>query len=69
VRGEPDIGKTALLRYAAETVRDFQVTHADGEREADVGSRPSAEPGRAWSSAWSCAVSRMSLQRRQLTAA
>jgi DNA-binding CsgD family transcriptional regulator len=30
VRGEPGIGKTALLGYAAETVPDFQVAHAEG---------------------------------------
>ncbi len=30
VRGEPGIGKTALLAYAAETAPDFQVARADG---------------------------------------
>jgi hypothetical protein len=30
VGGEPGIGKTALLDYAAETAQDFQVARADG---------------------------------------
>src|SRR2546425_8057423 len=30
IRGEPGIGKTALLGYAAETAPDFQVAQADG---------------------------------------
>src|SRR5712664_2306202 len=30
VRGEPGIGKTALLGYAAETAQDFQVARAEG---------------------------------------
>ena len=30
VRGEPGIGKTALLGYAAETAPDFQVARAEG---------------------------------------
>src|SRR5580692_5203712 len=30
VRGEPGIGKTALLGYAAETAQDFQVARAVG---------------------------------------
>jgi DNA-binding CsgD family transcriptional regulator/tetratricopeptide (TPR) repeat protein len=30
VRGEPGIGKTALLRYAADTAPDFQVARAEG---------------------------------------
>ncbi|MDT4935987.1 MAG: hypothetical protein QOK11_3879 [Pseudonocardiales bacterium] len=30
VRGEPGIGKTALLKYAADTARDFQVARAEG---------------------------------------
>ncbi|MDT7672146.1 MAG: hypothetical protein QOD82_48 [Pseudonocardiales bacterium] len=30
VRGEPGIGKTALLGYAAETAPDFQVARAGG---------------------------------------
>ena len=30
VRGEPGIGKTVLLGYAAETAQDFQVAHAGG---------------------------------------
>jgi DNA-binding CsgD family transcriptional regulator/tetratricopeptide (TPR) repeat protein len=30
VRGEPGIGKTALLSYAADTVPDFQVARAEG---------------------------------------
>ena len=30
VRGEPGIGKSALLGYAADTARDFRVARADG---------------------------------------
>jgi DNA-binding CsgD family transcriptional regulator len=30
VRGEPGIGKTALLKYAVDTAPDFQVTRAEG---------------------------------------
>ena len=30
VRGEPGIGKTVLLDYAAETAQDFQVARAEG---------------------------------------
>ena len=30
VRGEPGIGKTALLGYAAQTAQDFQVARAEG---------------------------------------
>ena len=30
VRGEPGIGKTALLGYAAQTGQDFQAARADG---------------------------------------
>jgi DNA-binding CsgD family transcriptional regulator len=30
IRGEPGIGKTALLGYAAQTARDFQVARAEG---------------------------------------
>ena len=30
VRGEPGIGKTALLGYAADTAQDFQVAEAEG---------------------------------------
>jgi len=30
IRGEPGIGKTALLGYAAETAQDFQVARAEG---------------------------------------
>ena len=30
VRGEPGIGKTAMLGYAAETAQDFQVARAEG---------------------------------------
>src|SRR5271169_1708784 len=30
VRGEPGIGKTALLGYAAETVQDFRAARAEG---------------------------------------
>jgi AAA ATPase domain len=30
VRGEPGIGKTALLGYAADTAPDFLVTRAEG---------------------------------------
>ena len=30
VRGEPGIGKSALLGYAAETAQDFQVARAEG---------------------------------------
>jgi predicted ATPase len=30
VRGEPGIGKTALLSYAADTALDFQVARAEG---------------------------------------
>jgi DNA-binding CsgD family transcriptional regulator len=30
VRGEPGIGKTALLGYAAETAQDFRMTRAEG---------------------------------------
>src|SRR5216683_2079119 len=30
VRGEPGIGKTALLGYAADTAQDFQVTRTEG---------------------------------------
>jgi AAA ATPase-like protein len=30
VRGEPGIGKSALLGYAADTAQDFQVAQAEG---------------------------------------
>ena len=30
VRGEPGIGKTALLGYAAQTAPDFQLARAEG---------------------------------------
>src|SRR5260370_38748325 len=37
VRGEPGIGKTALLGYAAETAQDFQLARALGvEPEMDL---------------------------------
>jgi DNA-binding CsgD family transcriptional regulator len=37
VRGEPGIGKTALLTYAAESAPDFQVARAEGvESEMDL---------------------------------
>jgi DNA-binding CsgD family transcriptional regulator/tetratricopeptide (TPR) repeat protein len=36
VRGEPGIGKTALLGYAADTAQDFQVARAEGV-ESEMG--------------------------------
>ena len=40
VRGEPGIGKTALLGYAAQTAPDFQLARAEGReyvvRDGDV---------------------------------
>ncbi|MDX6249394.1 MAG: hypothetical protein QOF10_2754 [Kribbellaceae bacterium] len=36
VRGEPGIGKTALLKYAADTAPDFQVARAEGVESETV---------------------------------
>ena len=37
IRGEPGIGKTALLGYAADTAQDFQVARAEGvESEVEL---------------------------------
>src|SRR5216683_4160619 len=58
VRGEPGIGKSALLGYAADTAQDFQVAQAEGvesEMELPYASNcRTGRPRRSWpaGSAW-----------------